>query len=1032
LDGEFSKVNAKRYTSIVRSISYLSTIFIFVASAIDYADAKANDRLDDTNFRVAIGCKLGIMFPVGMLMVWYTNSPHYIHNSYFMDYVLFLLGVSVCLWGQMRYNTSQVDQDIRAFFYVMFILMTFCFTPCRLRVAAGINGLMVCFFTFFTEHQNGYKTLLLFSYLLVGYTSWAQEILLMNHYLQQELFLLQNELLKFSLNKSAMLLSSMLPEQLMAEMNANGSFRDDGSINQTVSVSKDFADTTVIFCMISRFDELASKLTPELVVTVLNIIYTRFDEMIEHHNVYKVETVGEVYLVAAGLPTTSSMHASEAAEYALAMVQAMPKIRQKVVRALAKVGIDGLGNGIQVQVGLDSGPLVTGVVGTTNVRYKLFGDVVNTASRMESTGEPGCVQVSNGTYSRLERTPALTFRFEKRDPITVKGKGVMQTYFLLAMTRNDGNVRNRMKNVMDKISVVGAYGKTKATEMGQFVNPRQLENLLLVENMLLKRQGDSVPLPMCQQMWMVFGHGINAGGTAEDKFNEAVHVAKQFQVQAGFLEYSYVAYIIAQTLFVLFDKMIYHWDTQFDRTLIAAWGVVIPCALPIMFLDRYFPQFFFRHRVAITILYLVLFGAGTTAQGVVLALPSFSHLAGFIIWQYNVASVPLITNFLISSASTMGYLIIASKTVPGSILVLHAAFLVTFLVGLLPPAYAAGCVGRKITNISFGMDREHRLLSKEEKRGTALLHSLLPKTVVERIQSGKSKLIADSYSNVSVLFTDMKGFTSYSSSVTPSELVAFLNQMYSRFDAIAMAHDIYKVEIIGDAYYAVAGCPGRIANHAEEACITCVKLLRELPAIRKTCGDTIDIRIGIHTGPVVAGVVGLKDPRYHLFGDTVNYANDMESHGVPSRVHISEATYLQVLDSPNLTIEDRGMIEVKGRGERHTYFVDLSPTFDSADYAHKRVARLAQAQASGDCSGANGANGGANDGANDPSNNVVHSRPSSDQVTRLTPSGANRTAPGGKDPETTSNVAFPVGMKSGRRLSCFFDEDEDAVTEIGL
>jgi hypothetical protein len=238
--------------------------------------------------------------------------------------------------------------------------------------------------------------------------------------------------------------------------------------------------------------------------------------------------------------------------------------------------------------------------------------------------------------------------------------------------------------------------------------------------------------------------------------------------------------------------MVGHGGVDSRRALIA-WAFVIPSLLPIATMPFYAPVLWFRQRTRLTLCFLVVIGAGTVLQSLFLTTPSFCLLAGFIIWQYNVEIVPLAANFLISCVCTCAYAIVASKTLDASTIGWHVVLLVLFLIGLLPPTYEAGCVGRQITNLSFSMSKEHRMLSKEEKRGTALLHSLLPKQVVVRMQQNPTALIADSYDNVSVLFTDMKGFTKFSSSVTPSELVAFLNQMFSRFDAISEEHGIYKV-----------------------------------------------------------------------------------------------------------------------------------------------------------------------------------------------------------------------------------------------
>ena len=165
-----------------------------------------------------------------------------------------------------------------------------------------------------------------------------------------------------------------------------------------------------------------------------------------------------------------------------------------------------------------------------------------------------------------------------------------------------------------------------------------------------------------------------------------------------------------------------------------------------------------------------------------------------------------------------------------------------------------------------------------------MLLNLLPEHVIPRLESGQ--FFAEQEEGVSVIFTDIKGFTAYSSKISPHELVDFLNGMYSAFDEVITSWELYKVEIIGDAYFISAGCPnvrsilpGEYAMRATEVALA---LLRTLPRV---CDDpTVNMRVGIHSGRVVAGIVGVKGPRYHLFGQTVAYAEKMESHGVPGRV----------------------------------------------------------------------------------------------------------------------------------------------------
>lgn len=199
--------------------------------------------------------------------------------------------------------------------------------------------------------------------------------------------------------------------------------------------------------------------------------------------------------------------------------------------------------------------------------------------------------------------------------------------------------------------------------------------------------------------------------------------------------------------------------------------------------------------------------------------------------------------------------------------------------------------------------------AKEELEGLRhkteeILQQFLPPSIVAQLMiRDANEEIANRFDYASVLFTDMKGFTAYSSQVEPSELVEFLNSMYKRFDKITNETKMYKVEIIGDAYYCVSGVPMPQADHAARAAYSALKMLEAIEEMKvkdkKLKDAEVRIRIGIHSDEVVAGVVGIQDPRYHLFGTTPQIANYMESEGTPSRVHCSEATYQSLMDENN-------------------------------------------------------------------------------------------------------------------------------------
>ncbi|XP_052898800.1 LOW QUALITY PROTEIN: guanylate cyclase 32E [Anopheles moucheti] len=214
-------------------------------------------------------------------------------------------------------------------------------------------------------------------------------------------------------------------------------------------------------------------------------------------------------------------------------------------------------------------------------------------------------------------------------------------------------------------------------------------------------------------------------------------------------------------------------------------------------------------------------------------------------------------------------------------------------------------------------------LSEEKKKTESLLLRMLPKSVAESLKRGE-RVEAECFDCVTIFFSDLVGFTELCAQSTPFEVVEMLNDLYTCCDFIISSYDVYKVETIGDAYMVVSGLPLRNGDrHAGEIASMALHLLNSISnlEIRHRPGEFIQIRIGIHSGQCVAGVVGLKMPRYCLFGDTVNTASRMESNGDALKIHISSVTYELLKKLGGYKCKERGIINVKGKGEMRTYWL---------------------------------------------------------------------------------------------------------------
>lgn len=226
-------------------------------------------------------------------------------------------------------------------------------------------------------------------------------------------------------------------------------------------------------------------------------------------------------------------------------------------------------------------------------------------------------------------------------------------------------------------------------------------------------------------------------------------------------------------------------------------------------------------------------------------------------------------------------------------------------------------LGNTVNSMLEALESSAKKLAVEREKAERLLLNILPESIAKRLQ--EQDTIADSFEEVTVLFADIVDFTKLSGQISPTELVSLLNEIFSRFDNLLERHGLEKIKTIGDSYMVAGGLPLLRTDHAEAIAEFALDMQQAIAEFNTEKGQTFSMRIGINTGPVVAGVIGLKKFIYDLWGDTVNIASRMESHGIPGCIHVSSSTYERLKDK--YLFQERGTIQVKGKGEMTTYLL---------------------------------------------------------------------------------------------------------------
>jgi len=338
---------------------------------------------------------------------------------------------------------------------------------------------------------------------------------------------------------------------------------------------------------------------------------------------------------------------------------------------------------------------------------------------------------------------------------------------------------------------------------------------------------------------------------------------------------------------------------QRQRPVVVAYVVALglACALyPTVHADRFIAEAYGFSYAAFTLLLALAFGRLSPRSGLA--------FAATIIGTYSAAT-----------AATLGAVTVMQH--------------VPLLLGATAIGFAVGYMTERSVRLVFAaralaQERESQLAESEAKlraaqaRSEELILSLLPASIAERLRT-HGGAIADGIAECTVLFADLVGFSALSREIGPRALVGVLNRLFSEFDALCREHGLEKIKTIGDAYMAAAGVPDYAEDHPARAADMALAMRGVLERFNADTGMSLGVRIGLHCGPVIAGIIGTGKFAYDLWGETVNTASRMESHGASGRIQVSEAAALRLKRTH--VLDERGVVELKGVGPMKTWWL---------------------------------------------------------------------------------------------------------------
>ena len=580
-------------------------------------------------------------------------------------------------------------------------------------------------------------------------------------------------------------------------------------------------------------------------------------------------------------------HARRAIELALTMVQEVNSVQLKNE------------NTLQIKIGINSGSVAAGVVGHHKPQFSLVGDTVNTASRMCSTLDtPNSIQISQDTYNLLSHYTDLDFT---KRVVYAKGKGDIDVYKVTEETPDNSDIAGGFGNfIQESHSRMSAILPNEVgpneTEI-KVKKPKARASRLWKENIMKKHNPSLIEYrPL---MSITFSESEHEKEFRLKRLERNQYSILNSLIIAAVTFALLTVYSISEylTLGIFSDLAL-----VVGRIVVVVFFVIIILLHPHIYKKLYYPYIIICCLTLTTSMVMLQLANSLSipADGIGLELM-------YIIVILNhtcAASLPMVlfVNFCIF----IPWIVLVVNTPAQSLQLINALLVAVFSLINFRAIYTREKNDRANHNL--------RWLAKEEiTKNETLLIQMMPSRVVENLENGTS--VTDRLMQVTLIFADIVGFTAWSSDKSPEQIVKMLSNLFTRFDKLCVEYDVYKVHTIGDCYV-VMGDVGKRKRDPSRECINVMKMAYNMIDVineeNVKHGSSLDMRIGVHTGEVIAGIIGSNIVRYDIWGPDVLIANKMESNGTPGMVKVSQDTkdMLQSRVPDAFTFEESNKIEV--------------------------------------------------------------------------------------------------------------------------